>query len=372
MVFGPGTVESVALIAAAHARDFWRGRRVVVTGHTGFKGAWLSFWLRRLGADVAGFALDPPPGPNAFLLSGLAASMDSCRGDIRDAAAIEACIAAHRPAVVFHLAAQALVRVGIADPVGTYETNAIGTANVVLAARACESVRAIVVVTSDKCYDLHAGSARHAEDDPLGGDEPYSASKACADHIAASLSATSRDGSGTAARIAIARAGNVIGGGDWSTDRLVPDAIAAFIAGVPLELRYPAAIRPWQFVLDPLGAYIDIARRLVADDGARVARAWNLGPPPDHERPVEWVADALSEAWGAGARWHQAVGAHPAEAKALRLDSSAAERELGWRSRVDLAEAIRRSVAWYRAQLGGADVAALMGEEIERFEAAVA
>lgn len=372
MVVGPGTVESVALIAATQARDFWRGRRVVVTGHTGFKGAWLSFWLCRLGADVAGFALDPEPGPNAFLLSGLATSMNSCSGDIRDAAALGTCIAAHRPTVIFHLAAQALVRAGIADPVGTYETNAIGTANVVLAARACESVRAVVVVTSDKCYDLHAGSPRHAEDDPLGGDEPYSASKACADHIAASLCATPRDGSDGAARIAIARAGNVIGGGDWSADRLVPDAIAAFTAGVPLELRYPAAIRPWQFVLDPLAAYIDIARRLFADDGAAIARAWNLGPPPDHERPVQWVAEALAEAWGAGATWHQAAGAHPVEANTLRLDSTAAARVLGWRSRVDLAAAIRRSVAWYRAQLGGADVATLMGDEIERFEAAVA
>jgi CDP-glucose 4,6-dehydratase len=371
VVFGPGTLESVALIAADPG-GFWSGKRVVVTGHTGFKGAWLSFWLRRLGADVAGFALDPQPGPNAFRLSGLPAQMDSRIGDIRDAAAIEACIAAHRPAVIFHLAAQALVRAGFANPIGTYETNAIGTANVLLAARACDSVRAIVVVTSDKCYDLRTGAARHTENDPLGGDEPYSASKACAEHVAASLRATWRDRSNAAARIAVARAGNVIGGGDWSTDRLVPDAVAAFTSGAPLELRYPAAIRPWQFVLDPLAAYIDIARRLIADDGASIARAWNLGPSSDHERPVAWVADALAAAWGPDATWRPAPGAHPVEATALRLDSSAAERSLGWRSRVDLAMTIRRTVAWYRAQLGGADVATLMDDEIARFEAAAA
>jgi CDP-glucose 4,6-dehydratase len=365
-------LESVALIAADPARGFWRGRRVVVTGHTGFKGAWLSLWLRRLGADVAGFALDPRPGPNAFQLSGLSARMESRIGDIRDATAIETCIAAQRPAVIFHLAAQALVRAGFADPLGTYETNAIGTANVLLAARACETVRAIVVVTSDKCYDLHTGAARHSEDDPLGGDEPYSASKACAEHVAASLRATRPDTSNAAARIAVARAGNVIGGGDWSTDRLVPDAIAAFTAGTPLELRYPAAIRPWQFVLDPLAAYIDIARRLFGDDGRSIARAWNLGPSADHERPVSWVADALAAAWGAGATWRQAPGVHPVEAAALRLDSSAAALSLGWRSRVDLAETIRRTIAWHRAQLGGADVATLMDDEIARFEAAAA
>jgi CDP-glucose 4,6-dehydratase len=371
VVFRPGTVESVALIAADPARDFWRGRRVVVTGHTGFKGAWLSFWLRRLGAEVAGFALDPQPGLNAFRLSGLAAHMDSRIGDIRDGSAIEACITSHRPTVIFHLAAQALVRAGIADPVGTYETNAIGTANVLLAARACESIRAIVVATSDKCYDLRAGAARHSEEDPLGGDEPYSASKASAEHVVSSLRATWPK-SGAAARIAVARAGNVIGGGDWSTDRLVPDAIAAFAAGLPLELRYPDAIRPWQFVLDPLFAYLDFARLLLAEGGDSVARAWNLGPSPDHERPVAWVADALAAAWGAGATWRQAAGVHPVEATALRLDSSAAARSLGWRSRVGLAESIRRTVAWYRAQLGGADVATLMDEEIERFEAAAA
>ncbi len=369
MVDWPCSLESVELITTDQAaRQFWRGARVVVTGHTGFKGAWLASWLLRYGADVAGYALAPAATPNAFDLAGLADHMDSQIGDILDRPALESFVVRRRPLVIFHLAAQALVRAGYAAPLETYATNALGTANVLLVARACESVRSVVIVTSDKCYDLHAGSLRHAEDDSLGGDEPYSASKACAEHVAASLRAGGRNASDSAPRVATVRAGNVIGGGDWSEGRLVPDAIAAFAAGKPLELRYPASIRPWQYVLDPLGAYLDLARRLTDAGGRECARAWNLGPPPDHEQTVAWVADKLVEAWGPGASWRQGTGVQPREAATLRLDSSAAARALAWRPRGELADTIERTVAWYRAQAGGASAATLMDEELARFE----
>jgi CDP-glucose 4,6-dehydratase len=348
---------------------FWRGKRVLVTGHTGFKGAWLTLWLHRLGAEVAGFALPPPPGPNAFALARLDEISRSQFGDIRDPERLNATFAHHRPEIVFHLAAQALVRVGYADPLGTYETNAIGTANVLMAARARSGVRAVVVVTSDKCYDEHAGSRRHREDDPLGGDDPYSASKACAEHITAALRATwAGDRATSQLRVATARAGNVIGGGDWSPDRLVPDAVAAFASTSTLSIRNPDAVRPWQFVLDPLSAYLDLAHMLALDNGAPYARAWNFGPPEEAERTVASLATTLAARWGNGAAWRAEPGGHPPERRVLRLDSSAAAAAIGWRTRVDLESALERTVTWYRAFEQGRHVRELMSDEIERYE----
>jgi CDP-glucose 4,6-dehydratase len=361
---------------------FWRGTRVVVTGHTGFKGAWLTLWLHHLGADVFGYALEPLPGPNAFTLARLDEIAGSQIADIRDLSRLVSAFERHRPSVVFHLAAQALVRAGYADPEGTYETNAIGTANVLAAARACGGVRSVVVVTSDKCYDPRAGAPRHGEGDPLGGDDPYSASKACAEYVTAALRTTwtgDPSGAGSAAKqhkrpmnIATARAGNVIGGGDWSADRLVPDALAAFDAGTKLAIRNPSAVRPWQYVLDPLLAYLDLARRLAADDGAAFARAWNFGPTQESERAVSWVADQLAQSWGGGAAWQVQAGAHPPETQVLRLDSAAAAAALGWRTRIDLAQALSLTVRWYRAYRDGNPVRDLMLDEIARYEAAVA
>ena len=364
---GEGAVEGLGL--SDGRAEFWRGKRVLVTGHTGFKGAWLALWLQRLGADVAGFALPPPPVPTAFALSRLDEITRSEFGDIRDPARLDAAFARHEPVVVFHLAAQALVRAGYTDPLGTYETNALGTANVLMAARGRGCVDAVVVVTSDKCYDEHAGSRRHREDDPLGGDDPYSASKACAEHIASAMRATWRGGrAGSRPRIATARAGNVIGGGDWSADRLVPDAIAAFAAKSTLSVRNPAAVRPWQYVLDPLCAYLDLARMLLSERGDSYARAWNFGPPEDAERSVAFVATTLAAKWGDGAAWRAEREGHPRERGTLRLDSDAAADAFGWRTRVDLESALDRTVAWYRACERGVHARELMEAEIERYE----
>lgn len=359
-------------LTAGHGA-FWPGVRVLITGHTGFKGAWLTLWLHRMGADVAGYSFAPPPGPSAFALARLDEIGGAEFGDILDRDRLGAAFARHRPQIVFHLAAQALVRAGYADPAATYEINALGTANVLLASRMQESVRAVVAVTSDKCYDAHAGERRHREDDPLGGDDPYSASKACAEHVAAALRATWCGGEPPACmRIATARAGNVIGGGDWSADRLVPDALAAFSSGTVLSIRNPAAVRPWQYVLDPISAYLDLARRLAGEDGHDFARAWNFGPPEDSERTVSWVAERLAWSWGEGAAWRAEPGLHPPERHSLRLDSAAAAAALGWHAGVDLEHALELTVRWYRDYSAGRPVRTLMLDEIERYEKALA
>lgn len=353
----------------ADRKEFWRGVRVLVTGHTGFKGAWLTLWLHRMGADVAGYALAPPARPNAFSLARLDEIGRSEFDDVGDRARLRAAFKRHQPQIVFHLAAQALVRAGYADPALTYETNALGTANVLLAARAQGGVRGVVVVTSDKCYDGRDGARRHREDDALGGDDPYSASKACAEHVTAALRATwTGERHREAMFIATARAGNVIGGGDWSTDRLVPDALAAFSAGATLSVRNPSAVRPWQYVLDPVSAYLDLAQKLAGAGADAFARAWNFGPPEDAERTVAWVADRLAAAWGPGAAWQAVAGEHLPERHALRLDSAAATAALGWRTRVDLERALELTAHWYRRYAQGESVRALMLDEIERYE----
>ena len=351
------------------AREFWRDRRVLVTGHTGFKGAWLSLWLRRLGARVTGFALPPTTSPNLFTLAAIERRIDSQLGDVRDPAAVDAVLAQSRAEVVFHLAAQALVRRSYADPVGTYAANVMGTAHVLDAARRASGLRAVVVVTSDKCYENREWWWPYREDEAMGGHDPYSSSKGCAELVTAAWRRSFFLSDGAApVGVGSARAGNVIGGGDWADERLVPDCMRAFASGEPVVIRRPAAVRPWQHVLEPLSGYLALAERLSSDPRG-FGEAWNFGPSTDEARPVAWVVDRLSRFWGDGARWEPDPGTHPHEAGLLQVDASKARARLGWTPRLSLEEGLRWTVDWYRRFGAGEDAAALTLDQIERFEA---
>ncbi|MDF1522545.1 MAG: CDP-glucose 4,6-dehydratase [Trueperaceae bacterium] len=329
---------------------FWSGRRVFVTGHTGFKGSWLASWLLELGADVHGYALRPPTEPNLHDALGLGGAFEAAIADVRDAERLRSELARARPEVVLHLAAQPLVRRSYADPLETFGSNVMGTANLLDAVRSVPDVRAVVVVTSDKVYENREWPWPYRESDALGGHDPYSSSKAATELVAASFRRSyfppaelARHG----VAVATARAGNVIGGGDWASDRLVPDLVRGFARGEPVVIRNPAAVRPWQHVLEPLAGYLVLAQRLYAGDAA-ACDGWNFGPREDDARPVGWLADRLAERWGPGASWVLDAGAHPHEAHLLRLDWSKARTQLGWRPRWDLATTLDRTAAWYR------------------------
>ena len=344
---------------------FWAGRRVLLTGHTGFKGSWLAQWLLRLGAEVTGFALAPDTRPSLCVAAGVERRIRPLRGDVRDAAAVGAAMVHARPDIVFHLAAQPLVGRGYAEPAATFATNLLGTVHVLEAMRAQPGVAAAVIVTSDKCYANRETATAYHEADALGGHDPYSASKACAELATAAWRTAYF--AGTATAVATARAGNVIGGGDWAAGRLVPDCVRGFAAGQTVRLRRPGATRPWQHVLDPLCGYLLLAERLCRHgDGAA---AWNFGPDPAQARDVRHVAGLLAEAWGEGAGWTEDDGAHPHEAGRLAVDSAAARRVLGWRPRLALAPAIGWTVRWYRQHAAGADAARLMDADIAGYGA---
>jgi CDP-glucose 4,6-dehydratase len=339
----------------APADGFWAGRRVLVTGHTGFKGAWLTLWLQQLGAEVAGFALAPDDDRSTFPALGPWPGLHSIIGDLRDPNAVAAAVRETEPEVVFHLAAQALVRRGYAEPFDTYHVNVVGTANLLEQLRRAPSVRAVVVVTSDKVY-ANTGAARpFAEGDPLGGSDPYSASKALAELLVEGW----RAGLGDAPQLAVstARAGNVIGGGDRGAERLLPDAWRALERGAPLRLRYPEATRPWQFVLDPLHGYILLAERLVCDP-SHAPEAVNFGPDDGSSTTVREVVERLFRVAGAG-RWEPADEPAPPEARSLALDSALARRVLGWTARVPLDAALEWTAMWWRARERGEDLRAL-------------
>jgi CDP-glucose 4,6-dehydratase len=346
----------------------WQNRRVLVTGHTGFKGGWLSLWLAARGARVYGLSLDPPTTPSFHAACNVAGHMAADRrGDVRDPAALEACLTAARPEVVFHLAAQPLVRHSYREPLETFDANVMGTARLLEAARRCDAVRAVVVVTTDKVYDNREWDWAYRETEPLGGADPYSASKACAELVCESYRRSFLAAGGI--RLATARAGNVIGGGDWAADRLVPDFLRAVAAGEPLAIRAPRSVRPWQHVLEPLAGYLLLAERLLESD--RFAEAWNFGPSEDDARQVGDVVDELCRLVP-GARWHRDGADHPHEAGMLRLDSTKARQQLGWRPRWGLEEALARTIDWHRAWQGGADMAAVSLAQIEAFETAAA
>jgi CDP-glucose 4,6-dehydratase len=348
--------------------SFWRDRRVLLTGHTGFKGAWLALWLQSLGARVSGFSLAVPTEPSLYELARVGEGMDGVVGDVREAPAINDAISASSPEIVVHMAAQSLVRRSFAEPRETYETNVMGTVNVLDAVRtAGEDVRVVIVVTSDKCYENQEWEWGYREDEPMGGHDPYSSSKGCAE-LVTSAYRRSFFSDPAGARVASARAGNVIGGGDWGEDRLVPDIMRAALAGEEARIRNPNSIRPWQHVLNPLSGYLVLAQALW--DSAEHAGGWNFGPAEDDARPVGWVVERLEELWPDELRSCIDGGPHPHEARYLKLDSTRARTRLGWRHLVDLEAALLSIVEWYRAFEKERDMREFTLAQIETFQSA--
>jgi CDP-glucose 4,6-dehydratase len=339
----------------------WNGRRVLVTGHTGFKGGWLSLWLNRLGADVAGLALSPDD-PSFFGQTRLGEVVRSTMGDIRDPSTVQQAIEQVQPEVVFHLAAQPLVRYSYDHPVETYATNVMGTVHVLEACRHAGSVQAVLCITTDKCYENREWVWPYRESDPMGGYDPYSSSKGAAELVISAYRRSYPDGP----PIASVRAGNVIGGGDWAQDRLVPDIIRAMLRGEEVEIRNPGSVRPWQHVLEALGGYLTIAERLLQGDRS-VATAYNFGPSEDDARPVSWVVDQMLAAWGQGLSWKQPSDLQPHEAALLRLDCSKARSELGWRPRYTLKDALEKVIEWHRHVARGEDARSISIAQIDEY-----
>jgi len=346
--------------------SFWRGKRVFLTGHTGFKGSWLSLWLQSLGAELHGLALDPPTTPNLFTVAQVASGMASSTiGDIRDLATVQKAMQASQADIVIHMAAQPLVRLSYAEPVQTYATNVMGTVHVLESARHTPSVKAVVVVTTDKCYENKEWAWGYRENEPMGGHDPYSNSKGCAELVTAAYRNSFLQASGIA--VASARAGNVIGGGDWAADRLVPDILRAFEQNQPVVIRNPHATRPWQHVLEPLSGYLSLAEHLYTD-GQAFAEGWNFGPKDDDAQPVQWIVEHMANSWGNGASWQQDGGTHPHEAHYLKLDISKAKARLGWQPRWALQKALQASVEWHQQWLAGANMKAFTMAQIGQYQ----
>ena len=351
--------------------EFWRGKRVFLTGHTGFKGSWLSLWLQNMGAQLTGFALPPPTDPALFTEACVAEGMASFIGDIRERETLARALIDGEPDIVIHMAAQPLVRASYDDPVGTYATNVMGTVHLLEAVRATPSVRAVCIVTTDKCYENREWAWGYREGEAMGGYDPYSSSKGCAELVASAYRRSffgegeTRHGAG----IASGRAGNVIGGGDWAVDRLIPDILRSIIDGREVLIRNPLAIRPWQHVLEPLSGYLVLCQALWESPQA-AGDAWNFGPRDEDARPVQWIVERLCELWGDGARWTHDQGVQPHEAQYLKLDISKARAQLGWQPRWTLGEALDEIIAWHRAWRSGADMRQYCFDELERFKGA--
>jgi CDP-glucose 4,6-dehydratase len=344
---------------------FWAGRRVLLTGHTGFKGAWLALWLQWLGAELTGLSNGVPTDPSLYELARVGEGMGAVVADIRDSEALTDALAASKPEVVIHMAAQSLVRRSFVEPRETYETNVMGTVNLLDAVRRNAGVRVLVNVTSDKCYDNREWEWGYREHEPMGGHDPYSNSKGCAELVTdAYRRSFFSDPDGT--RVASARAGNVIGGGDWAEDRLVPDLMRAALSGEPLRVRNPEAIRPWQHVLNPLSGYLLLAQSLW--DGREHASGWNFGPAEEDARPVAWIVARLSELWQGELRVSEDPGPHPHEARYLKLDSSRARAHLGWQPTWGLADGLEAVSNWYLELREGGDIRAVTREQIRAFQ----
>ena len=353
MAIRPRTLEDLVT-----GTEFWHGKRVFLTGHTGFKGSWLSLWLQSLGAQVYGYALAPATEPNLFELGRTGDEMDSEIADIRELETLKAAIARAKPHVVFHMAAQPLVRASYRDPVETYSTNIMGTVNLLEAVRREPEVRAVVVVTTDKCYENREWEWGYREVDRLGGHDPYSSSKAAAELVTAAYRNsffTRSDHGETVAAVASARAGNVIGGGDWAEDRLIPDIVRSLFKGEGVQIRNPGAVRPWQHVLEPLAGYLLLAQRLY-DSGTEYADAWNFGPEDADAKTVEWVVKRVTSLLGNATVWTEDKQSHPHEAGYLKLDISRARQRLHWSPRWSLEIALASTVDWYRNWNAGTDM----------------
>jgi CDP-glucose 4,6-dehydratase len=341
--------------------DFWRERRVLVTGHTGFKGSWLCLWLRSMGAVVRGIALTPPTNPSLFEEASVADGMDSITLDIRDFAKVRASMEEFKPEVIFHMAAQPLVRRSYDEPLETYSTNFMGTLNVLEAARFVDTVKSIVNVTTDKCYENREWVWGYREEEPMGGHDPYSSSKGCVEIASNAYRKSFLIESGIG--MATARAGNVIGGGDWAVDRLMPDVLRSLEEKRPVVLRNPQATRPWQHVLEPLSGYLMLAERLFID-GQIYAEGWNFGPVEDDCQSVQWVVDKLCQAWGETASFVVEEKTQRHEANLLKLDISKARHRLGWEPTWKLTKSIKNIVGWHKSWLAGKDMRAVCLEQI--------
>lgn len=343
---------------------FWAGKKVLITGQTGFKGSWLALWLQQLGAEVTGIALDPPTTPSLYQLANVAQGMESYIADIQDLASVEQIMRQTRPEVVIHMAAQALVKQSYRNPIETYTTNVMGSLHVLEAIRKTPSVRSVVMVTTDKCYDNKEWPWGYRENDPMGGFDPYSSSKGCMELLVASYRSSYFTNHHTA--IATARAGNVIGGGDWAEDRLIPDIIKSFQGGQAVSIRNPQAIRPWQHVLEPLAGYLTLAEKLYTH-GAEYAEAWNFGPNAESAKPVSWIVKNLAYHWGSDAEWQIDESEHAHEAHFLKLDCSKAQARLQWLPHWTLDNALRKIVEWHKKLLNGADARSLTLANINEF-----
>jgi CDP-glucose 4,6-dehydratase len=339
-------------------QQFWTGKKVFVTGHTGFKGSWLCLWLQQMGAEVTGYALQSPTQPNLFEVADVARGMRSIMGDIRDGATLAATLQNAAPQIVIHMAAQSLVRYSYIDPVETYSTNVMGTVHLLEAVRKTPSVRAVVNVTSDKCYENREWVWGYRENEAMGGFDPYSNSKGCAELVTAAYRSSFFNPAKHADHqlaLASGRAGNVIGGGDWAADRLVPDILRAISESRPVVIRNPHAIRPWQHVLEPLSGYLQLAQKLY-EEGAAYAEGWNFGPNDEDAKPVQWIVEQLTDQWGNGASWKLDQAERPHEAHYLKLDCSKAKMRLDWQPKWSLAQALENIIVWHKANLRGDDM----------------
>ena len=350
---------------------FWQGKRVLLTGHTGFKGSWLSLWLQSMGAQVTGYALAPPTNPSLFEIAEVAQGMTSIIGDIRDLDKLQDVFATHQPEIVIHMAAQPLVRYSYQNPVETYSTNVMGTVHLLEAVRNTPSVKAVVNITTDKCYENREWVWGYRENEPMGGFDPYSNSKGCAELVSAAYRSSFFNANNYAQHgvaTATVRAGNVIGGGDWAQDRLIPDILAAFEQGRKVDIRNPNAIRPWQHVMEPLRGYLTLAEQLF-EHGPSFGEGWNFGPNDEDAKPVGWIVEQMAALWGADAQWQEDTGEHPHEAHYLKLDISKARSRLDWHPALRLKDALALIIDWSKQRAAGANMRQLTLSQLQAYQA---